>query len=77
MLPFTNMSGDKDPEYFSDGLTEELLNSLADINGLQVAARTSAFSFKGTNTDIGTIARKLNVGAVLEGSVRRSAHTSA
>jgi TolB-like protein len=58
----------------SDGLTEELLNSLAEINELQVAARTSAFSFKGTNTDIGTIARKLNVGAVLEGSVRRSAN---
>jgi TolB-like protein/Flp pilus assembly protein TadD len=75
VLPFTNMSGDKDQEYFSDGLTEELLNSLVDINGLQVAARTSAFSFKGTNTDIVTIARKLNVGAVLEGSVRRSAHT--
>jgi TolB-like protein/Tfp pilus assembly protein PilF len=75
VLPFTNMSGDKDQEYFSDGLTEELLNSLADINGLQVAARTSAFSFKGTNTDIGTIARKLNVGAILEGSVRRSART--
>jgi TolB-like protein/Flp pilus assembly protein TadD len=75
VLPFTNMSSDKDQEYFSDGLTEELLNSLADINGLQVAARTSAFSFKGANTDIGTIARKLNVGAVLEGSVRRSAHT--
>jgi TolB-like protein/Flp pilus assembly protein TadD len=75
VLPFANMSGDKDQEYFSDGLTEELLNSLAEINELQVAARTSAFSFKGTNTDIGTIARKLNVGAVLEGSVRRSAHT--
>jgi TolB-like protein/tetratricopeptide (TPR) repeat protein len=75
VLPFANMSGDKDQEYFSDGLTEELLNSLSAINGLQVAARTSAFSFKGTNTDIGTIARKLNVGAVLEGSVRRSAHT--
>jgi TolB-like protein/Tfp pilus assembly protein PilF len=75
VLPFANMSGDKEQEYFSDGLTEELLNSLAEINGLQVAARTSAFSFKGTNTDIGTIARKLNVGAVLEGSVRRSAHT--
>lgn len=75
VLPFTNMSSDKDQEYFSDGLTEELLNSLPDINGLQVAARTSAFSFKGTNTDIGTIARKLNVGAVLEGGVRRSAHT--
>jgi TolB-like protein/Tfp pilus assembly protein PilF len=69
------MSGDKDQEYFSDGLTEELLNSLSEINELQVAARTSAFSFKGTNTDIGTIARKLNVGAVLEGSVRRSANT--
>jgi TolB-like protein/tetratricopeptide (TPR) repeat protein len=75
VLPFVNMSGDKDQEYFSDGLTEELLNSLAEINELQVAARTSAFSFKGKDTDIGTIARKLNVGAVLEGSVRRSART--
>jgi TolB-like protein/tetratricopeptide (TPR) repeat protein len=75
VLPFTNMSGDKNQEYFSDGLTEELLNSLSEISGLQVAARTSAFSFKGKDTDIGTIARKLNVGAVLEGSVRRSAHT--
>ena len=75
VLPFLNMSGDKDQEYFSDGLTEELLNSLADINGLQVAARTSAFSFRGTNTNVGTIARALNVGAILEGSVRRSGHT--
>ena len=75
VLPFVNLSGDKEQEYFSDGLTEELLNSLAEINELQVAARTSAFSFKGTNADIGTVARKLNVGAVLEGSVRRSAHT--
>jgi len=75
VLPFANMSGDKDQEYFSDGLTEELLNSLSEINELQVAARTSAFSFKGKDTDIGTIARKLNVGAVLEGSVRRSANT--
>jgi TolB-like protein/Tfp pilus assembly protein PilF len=75
VLPFINMSGDKEQEYFSDGLTEELLNSLSEINELQVAARTSAFSFKGTNTDIGTIARKLNVGAVLEGSVRRSGNT--
>jgi TolB-like protein/lipoprotein NlpI len=75
VLPFINMSGDKEQEYFSEGLTEELLNSLSRINELQVAARTSAFSFKGQNTDIGTIARKLNVGAVLEGSVRRSAHT--
>ena len=75
VLPFVNMSGDKEQEYFSDGLTEELLNSLAAISELQVAARTSAFSFKGKDIDIGTIARKLNVGAVLEGSVRRSSHT--
>jgi len=75
VLPFVNLSGDREQEYFSDGLTEELLNSLAEINELQVAARTSAFSFKGKDNDIGMIARKLNVGAVLEGSVRRSAHT--
>ncbi len=75
VLPFVNMSGDNKQEYFSDGLTEELLNSLAAINELQVAARTSAFSFKGQNTDIGLIARKLNVGAILEGSVRRSGNT--
>jgi TolB-like protein/Flp pilus assembly protein TadD len=75
VLPFVNMSGDKEQEYFSDGLTEELLNSLARINELQVSARTSSFSFKGKDADIGTIARKLNVGAILEGSVRRSGHT--
>jgi TolB-like protein/tetratricopeptide (TPR) repeat protein len=75
VLPFVNMSGDKEQEYFSDGLTEELLNSLSRINALQVAARTSAFSFKGKDTDIRTIAHELNVGAVLEGSVRRSGHT--
>src|SRR6202043_2251978 len=75
VLPFVNLSGDKEQEYFSDGLTEELLNSLTEVNELQVAARTSAFSFKGKDTDIGTIARKLNVGAVLEGSVRRSGNT--
>jgi len=75
VLPFVNMNGDKEQEYFSDGLTEELLNSLARVNELRVAARTSSFSFKGTDTDIGTIAHKLNVGAVLEGSVRRSGNT--
>jgi TolB-like protein len=75
VLPFINLSGDQEQEYFSDGLTEELLNSLAEVNELQVAARTSAFSFKGKDNDIGTIARKLNVAAVLEGSVRRSART--
>jgi TolB-like protein/Tfp pilus assembly protein PilF len=75
VLPFVNMSGDASQEYFSDGLTEELLNSLTRITELHVAARTSAFSFKGKDADIGTVARKLNVAAVLEGSVRRSAHT--
>jgi TolB-like protein/tetratricopeptide (TPR) repeat protein len=74
VLPFVNLSGDKEQEYFSDGLTEELLNSLAEIEGLQVAARTSSFSFK-EHPDIATVAHKLNVGAVLEGSVRRSSHT--
>jgi TolB-like protein len=74
VLPFVNLSGDKEQEYFSDGLTEELLNSVAEINELQVAARTSSFSFK-EHPDIATVARKLNVGAVLEGSVRRSANT--
>ena len=75
VLPFANLSGDPGQDYFSDGLTEELLNSLAAVEGLQVAARTSSFSFKGKDTDIGTVARKLDVGSVLEGSVRRSGHT--
>ena len=75
VLPFVNMSGDAKQEYFSDGLTEELLNSLARLNELQVAGRTSAFFFKGKDVDLNTIAHKLNVAAVLEGSVRRSGHT--
>jgi TolB-like protein/Tfp pilus assembly protein PilF len=75
VLPFVNMSGDASQDYFADGLTEELLNSLTEVHELQVAARTSAFAFKGKDTDIGTIARRLNVGAVLEGSVRRSGRT--
>jgi hypothetical protein len=62
VLPFVNLSGDKEQEYFSDGLTEELLNSLSEINELQVAARTSSFSFK-EHPDIATVAHKLNVGA--------------
>jgi serine/threonine-protein kinase len=65
------MSGDPKDDYFSDGLSEELLNTLAAIQGLQVAARTSSFSFKGKDEPVGDIARKLNVGAILEGSVRR------
>ena len=75
VLPFVNMSGDPSQEYFSDGLTEELLNSLSRIDGLQVAARTSSFSFQGEHPDIATVAHKLNVASVLEGSVRRSGHT--
>jgi TolB-like protein/Flp pilus assembly protein TadD len=74
VLPFVNLSGDAGQDYFSDGLTEELLNSLAQIDELQVAAPTSSFSFK-EHPDIAAVAHKLNVGAVLEGSVRRSAHT--
>jgi TolB-like protein/tetratricopeptide (TPR) repeat protein len=74
VLPFVNLSGDASQDYFSDGLTEELLNSLTEIEGLQVAARTSSFSFR-EHPDIVTVAHKLNVGAVLEGSVRRSEHT--
>ena len=75
VLPFVNMSGDKEQEYFSDGLTEEILNSLARVNELQVAARTSSFSFQGEHPDIATVAHRLNVGAILEGSVRRSGNT--
>jgi serine/threonine protein kinase/Tfp pilus assembly protein PilF len=75
VLPFVNISGDMEQSYFSDGLTEELLNALTRINELQVAARTSSFSFQGEHPDILTVARKLNVASVLEGSVRRSGKT--
>ena len=61
VLPFANMSGDKEQEYFSDGLAEEIINALAQIAGLKVIARTSAFAFKGQDTDIRTIARTLGV----------------
>jgi len=71
VLPFVNL-GDEENEYFADGLAEELLNVLAKIRGLRVASRTSAFFFKGKDVDLPTVAQKLNVGAVLEGSVRRS-----
>ena len=72
VLPFANMSNDAENEYFCDGLAEELLNALARIDDLKVAARTSAFSFKGKNTSVSEIGRVLNVNSVLEGSVRRS-----
>jgi len=72
VLPFANMSADKENEYFSDGLAEEILNLLAKIPGLKVIARTSAFAFKGKEQDIRKIAETLNVGTILEGSVRRA-----
>jgi len=72
VLPFTNMSADKENEYFCDGLSEELINALSHIRELMVVARTSAFAFKGKDLDIREIGEKLNVGTVLEGSVRKS-----
>jgi eukaryotic-like serine/threonine-protein kinase len=72
VLPFLNMSADKENEYFCDGLSEELINALSHIRELRVAARTSAFAFKGKEADIREVGGKLNVGVVLEGSVRKS-----
>ena len=72
VLPFVNMSEDPGNEFFSDGITEELLNLLAKIPELRVTSRSSAFSFKGQNVDIPTVAEKLNVAHVLEGSVRKA-----
>src|SRR5262249_34564143 len=72
VLPFANMSRDADDEYFSDGLAEEIINVLAQLPGLKVIARTSAFAFKGKNEDIRKIADTLGVTTVLEGSVRRA-----
>jgi adenylate cyclase len=72
VLPFVNTSDDAANEYFADGLAEELLNVLSKIRGLRVASRTSAFSFKGAKVDIPTMAQKLNVATILEGSVRKA-----
>jgi serine/threonine protein kinase len=72
VLPFANLSADPENEYFCDGLAEELLNALAKIDELKVAARTSTFSFKGKNAPVGEIAKALNVNTILEGSVRKS-----
>ena len=71
VLPFINMSGDKANEYFSDGISEEILNVLAQIPKLQVAARTSSFSFKGEHKEVPEIAKELHVRMMLEGSVRK------
>ena len=72
VLPFANRSSDPDDEYFSDGLADELLNVLAKVRGLRVAARTSSFTFKGKTATIAEVGRSLNVATVLEGSVRKS-----
>src|SRR5678810_9742 len=72
VLPFVNMSADPENEYFSDGITEELLNAFTKVDGLQITSRTSAFAFKGKNTDVRDIGIQLNVDRVLEGSVRKA-----
>lgn len=72
VLPFTNLSDDPEQEYFSDGITEELIGALAKVRGLKVISRTSAFFYKGKNVDLRTIGEKLKVDKVLEGSVRKS-----
>lgn len=72
VLPFVNMSGDAENEYFSDGISEEILNLLTKLPQLKVASRTSSFVFKGKEANIPTVARELGVGTVLEGSVRRA-----
>ena len=72
VLPFVNLSADKENEYFSDGLAEEIINALTRIPGLKVTARTSAFAFRGKEQDVRRIAEALDVGTILEGSVRRA-----
>ena len=72
VLPFANLSADPENEYFSDGITEEIINAVAAIHGLRVTARTSAFQFKGKDDDVRDIGHRLGVGTVLEGSVRKA-----
>jgi len=72
VLPFANMSSDPEQEYFSDGISEEIINMLAQVPGLKVAGRTSSFSFKGKNQDLRLIGEQLSVNHILEGSVRKS-----
>jgi TolB-like protein/Tfp pilus assembly protein PilF len=71
VLPFADLSPERDQEYFCDGMTEEIIDALAKVEGFRVVARTSSFAFKGKQQDIREIGKKLNVGAVLEGSVRK------
>ena len=72
VLPFANMSSDPEQEFFSDGISEEIINMLAQVPGLKVAGRTSSFSFKGKNQDLRLVGEQLNVNHILEGSVRKS-----
>jgi adenylate cyclase len=72
VLPFLNMSGDADQEYFSDGISEDITTDLSKVSALEVIARNTAFQFKGQSVDVGDVARKLNVTHVLEGSVRKA-----
>jgi len=74
VLPFYNLSADKEQEYFCEGMTEEIINALTHVEGLRVVARTSAFSFRGKEIDVGEIGRKLSVETLLEGSVRKAAN---
>jgi len=72
VLPFANLSADKENEYFSDGLAEEIINALTHVKGLRVIARTSSFAFRGKEYELGEIGSRLKVGAILEGSVRKA-----
>ena len=72
VLPFTNMSSDPNDDFFADGITEDIIDALAQITNLRVAARMSSFSFKGSKTDLRTVGQQLNVETVIEGSVRRA-----
>lgn len=72
VIPFVNISNDKNNEYFSDGITEEIINALTTIKELKVIARTSSFAYKGKNIDVREIGKQLNVSSILEGSIRKS-----
>ena len=72
MLPFVNMSPDPEQDYFCDGISEEIINSLTHVAGLKVIARTSAFQFKGVSIDIREVGRRLNADVIIEGSVRKA-----
>ena len=72
MLPFVNLSADPGAEYFSDGMTEEIINALSQVRGLRVAARSSSFSFKGKEVDARAVGEQLRVRTLLEGSIRKT-----